>query len=558
LAKSDTLKLDLASKLDEEGWCQLAKMAEMGLSVSAIVHEVRQPLSALKMALQLMKEGGGKEKETNQCLSDAIQQATRLERLLTQMRSFLTPNVSQRREIDLNQLVDGVLVLVTGDLKSKNVNVVFEREPDAPSVFVEVQKVEQVLFNLLVNARDAVIEIGGGRIFVIISDGKNGGAEVVIADDGAGIDPSQEENIFEPFFTTKGETKGTGLGLYIARQIAGQHEAVIELLDERQREMLGKGKVSTAFRITFPEPRQRLTIPPPVLTTEKANHVLVVIQDRKTRESFTAALEQEGVQCTAIDSGEDAISSLGGMSYDLLVVEKDLPVITGLEVARLAHNLNPLLPILFVGSPSSMDLEKEAANLGVVDYVEESIDADQLSRRLKMLLNPGFEQPRDLPAAGNADQDPSKERVKRPSSASLEAYGSRQDVTCPGISVLLVELEDEDAMGLTRTLRRLVCEVTIFDSQEQAGAHISRNGGDVVVAKADMLKSNRSWYVAGSQGKSVHVPIAVMDSGGVDKAIEAIHLGAHGAIAPPFDEDKVAFEFKRAVTWILEERSEDK
>ena len=77
----------------------------------------------------------------------------------------------------------------------------------------------------------------------------------------------------------------------------------------------------------------------------------------------------------------------------LLVVEKDLPVITGLEVARLAHNLNPLLPILFVGSPSSMDLEKEAANLGVVDYVEESIDADQLSRRLKMLLNPGFEQP---------------------------------------------------------------------------------------------------------------------------------------------------------------------
>ncbi|MCP4678343.1 MAG: response regulator [Deltaproteobacteria bacterium] len=538
MVKSDTSKMDMASRLDEEGWCQLAKMAEMGLSVAAIVHEVRQPLSALKMALQLMKEGDGEEAETSQCLDDALQQATRLERLLTQMRNFLKPNVAERREIDLGRLVDDVLVLITGDLKSKNVDVVFDKEPDVPSIFIEAQKIEQVIFNLLVNARDAVIETGGGRISVIVSNGNNGGAEVIIADDGAGIDPSQKESIFEPFFTTKGETKGTGLGLYIARQITEQHGAVMELLDEPQRKMLERGKVSTAFRIAFPEPRQRLTIPPPVTMTKKANHVLVVIHDQKTRESFGAALEQEGVQCTAIESGEDAISNLGGMSYDLLVVEKDLPAITGLEVARLAHNFNPLLPILFVGSAPSMDLEKETANLGVVDYVEKSIDADQLSRRLKVLLKPGS--------------------VERPVSTNNVEYGSREDVTCPGISVLLVELEDVDVMGLTRTLRRLGCEVTNFDSREQAGAYISKNGGDVVVARADVIKSNRSWYVAGSGGESVHVPIAVMDSGGVDKAIEAIHLGAHGAIAPPFDEDKVAFEFKRAVTWILEERSQGK
>ena len=143
MSTKDVTPLELASRLDEEGWYQLAKMAEMGLSAAAIVHEVRQPLSALKMALQLMLEGGGETGyqgvEAEQCLDDALKQTERLERLLAQMRSFLRPSVQDRTEVDLGRLTDSVLVLLTGDLKSKNVEMELDIGRELPPVVLHWQ-----------------------------------------------------------------------------------------------------------------------------------------------------------------------------------------------------------------------------------------------------------------------------------------------------------------------------------------------------------------------------------------------------------------------------------
>ena len=83
-------------RFNEDNWVQLAKMAEVGLCASAMVHEIRQPLSAIKMALQLLREG--EAKDAPNCLENALDQAKRMEQLLVQMRNFLTPSSSEEKE----------------------------------------------------------------------------------------------------------------------------------------------------------------------------------------------------------------------------------------------------------------------------------------------------------------------------------------------------------------------------------------------------------------------------------------------------------------------------
>ncbi len=547
MTEEDVTALELASRLDEEGWYQLAKMAEMGLSAAAIVHEVRQPLSALKMALQLMREGGGKNgyngAEARQCLDDALQQTERLERLLAQMRSFLRPSARDRTEVDLGRLTDGVLVLLTGDLKSKNVEVEVGFEDDLPPAFVEKHKIEQILFNLIVNARDAVIDIGGGRIVVLVKKGPKGGVEVVVADDGTGISPEHAEKIFEPFFSTKGESKGTGLGLYIARRIAEQHGAVLELLDDDRRAELGRGKLATAFRMAFTDPRQRLTIPPPVPTTKRVNHALIVVGEETTQDRIRELVEQEGFRSTIVANGEEAIPHLGDDSFDMLVVDWELPVITGLEVTRLARNFNPLLPTLFLVTQPTNELDEEIAALGMASCALRTAAPDRLRLKLQEILKS------DRRSKGTrSNKRRSSDRAQSVDKAA-EQYSTNSTV-----SVILVEIEAEICEILSPILTRLGGDVLLFDSASAAGERIGRGGGDILVARPEVLKANRSWFTQGSAGGHVHAAMALMDSGGVDRAIEAIHLGAHGVFSPPFDEDKISFEFRRALNWVMEDK----
>ncbi|MCP4605470.1 MAG: hypothetical protein GY847_33950 [Proteobacteria bacterium] len=414
----DFQRANLTHQIGEEDWYQLAKMAEMGLSAAAIFHEVRQPLSALKMALQLMREGGGDGADTRQCLSDALEQTDRLERLLAQMLSFLRPNLQERMTVDLALLVEGVLSLLTGDLQSKSVEIKFNYDSNLPYIIVEKHKIEQILFNLIVNARDAVLEVGGGRIIVLLAKGSNGGVGVIIADDGIGINPSLSDQIFEPFYSTKEKNQGTGLGLYIARRIAEQHNATLELLDEKERKALGKGKLATAFKLTFFETRQKSIVPP-------------------------------------------------------------------------------------LANMSEHDDETDAVEF----------------------ISPGTQQ-RDI-------FDESK--------------------PCEGVSVLLVEHDDNIRDKLCEILNRMGCTVKAFDLAKEANDHVRREGSDVLVARAEILKGNGDWFATDSGEMHVRSSVVIMDRSGVDKAVEAIHLGACGVFFPPFDDERIVIEFKRAVSWLIEE-----
>lgn len=530
-------------ELDEEAWLQMAKMAEMGLSAGAVAHEARQPLSALKMTLQLMRDGADDPASMRERLDNALTQTERLERLLSQLRSFLLPNAQARGEVDLVGLTEGVLTLLTGGLKDKNVELESEFEPDLPRVIVEKHKIEQVVFNLVGNAKDAVLESGGGRIVVSVFRGGPDNVKLVVADDGPGIGESIAERIFQPYFTTKGKDKGTGLGLYIAKRISDQHGVALELLDERARKDLGRGRLSTAFQMTFVLPTQRLTIPPPVPAARQGNKVLVVSNDREEARLIKELVEEEGLRCNAVFSGEEALSFIGEERFDLLIASMGLEDLTGLEIARLARNFNPLMPMLLLADEGGGQLENEISTLARSAVIRRPLSAVEIKDKVSALTGGRAASAASTAKNRRASGAPGPKRAR-----GRVVPGSRRSPR-----VLIVETDDGVREKVEGVLKGLGCEVTALSSEEEADSRFGRNEFDILVANIAVLKSRFSRLAKDSGDAHAPAALAIMDAGGIDKTIEAIHLGANGVFFPPFEKDRVALELKRAVGWALGE-----
>jgi DNA-binding response OmpR family regulator/two-component sensor histidine kinase len=533
LTEKDFIAGELAGRLDDESWSRVAKMAEIGLSAAAIVHEVRQPLSALKMALQLMREAGTRGEEAGQCLDDALEQTLRLEKLVGQMRSVLRSKPEQRSEIDLGELADEVLLLLTSDLSRRGIQVSLDREPDLPRVQAEKQQLEQLLFNLVLNARDAVLEAGGARIAVTAARSETGGAHVVVADDGTGIDPGIAEQVFEPFFTTKGETKGTGLGLYIARRVAEQNEGTLRLLDDGELAALDRGALRTGFCLEFGPPAQRLTIPPPVRATKEANQVLLVAGDEGDLQTLKAIVRGEGFDVSTARDSDEAVASLEDSPFDLMIADRSMEGLTGTELARLAHAFNPLLPILFLVDEGAGEPDEAERSLGVQQLLSRPIDIERLRLVLKEHWRPRNPRPVE------------ERRTEAGRRASRPASLYPDELPCAGVGVVLVESDRQLREELVRVLGDVGCAVESFGSAAEAEPRLRGSGCDVLVARADVLRENGGWLADNTPDGPAKSSVAIMDSGGVDMAIQAIQIGASGVLAPPFDRGKVAIEIKR-------------
>jgi C4-dicarboxylate-specific signal transduction histidine kinase len=228
------------------------RLAEFGRFAAQQIHELRQPLFAIKGLGQLLLE---KERvELDEVLDFArhiVDQSERLTALVSNLRSFTAPvpqGTKRRAE------VGPVLVRVTGLLDyrlRKGPTMRTQIAPDVPPLAVLPHALEQILINLIANALDAVASAPGPviqvRAQIVTSDPRFVAIEV--ADNGAGVAKAVRPRLFETFFTTKGEEQGTGLGLAVSREIARSMGGDLGLLDDPGR---WNEPVVTVFRLTLP------------------------------------------------------------------------------------------------------------------------------------------------------------------------------------------------------------------------------------------------------------------------------------------------------------------
>lgn len=230
------------------------RLAEFGRFAAQQIHELRQPLFAIKGLGQLLLE---KERvELDEVLDFArhiVEQSERLTALVSNLRqlSIPAPIGQARARTETGALLLRVTALLDLRLRKTGVTLRTQVAPDLPPLAAPPHVVEQILINLLANALDAVAGSGQPVVQVrarVMAENPRL-ASIEVADNGSGIAKAVRDRLFESFFTTKGDEQGTGLGLAVSREIARGAGGDLELLEDPGS---WNEPASTVFRLTLP------------------------------------------------------------------------------------------------------------------------------------------------------------------------------------------------------------------------------------------------------------------------------------------------------------------
>jgi C4-dicarboxylate-specific signal transduction histidine kinase len=234
---------------------QTEKMTALGELTAGVAHEINQPLNAIKIIcddiVRDIKKNRFEPEQLKESLEDVLGEVKRMAEIIDHMRVFTRRTEGSRKEkIDASAPVDGVFKLLGQQLKIHGIQVEKEVQ-EGLYVLGDPVRLEQVIMNLVNNARDAVkkngVELGmniGIKTYQDKSDGEPSQVVFEISDNGSGIPAKLHEKIFEPFFTRKVPGEGTGLGLSVTKQIVEDHGGRIEV---ESRESQG-----TTFRVFLP------------------------------------------------------------------------------------------------------------------------------------------------------------------------------------------------------------------------------------------------------------------------------------------------------------------
>ncbi len=229
---------------------QADKLVLLGQLSAGVAHEIRNPLAAINLNLQVLKRRFTPEDPEFEYIDTALQGVDRISRIVEVTLNFSRPTMPDIRELQLNSLIVSTLELVTAVLKRKEIKVELKFDESLPVISADSKQIQQVLINLITNAADAIKIKGKVKIKTYTEKfGKTSlgtYAVVAISDDGIGITPEDLTKIFNPFFTRKSD--GTGLGLPITQRILHQHSGIIDV-----ESSFGSG---TTFYIKLPVPSE--------------------------------------------------------------------------------------------------------------------------------------------------------------------------------------------------------------------------------------------------------------------------------------------------------------
>lgn len=207
---------------------QSEKLLTLGTMVSGIAHQLNNPLSNVSTSCQILQEEIEQSdiKYKRNLLRQIEEQVDRAKRMVHSLLEFSKKKEFKTEQIPLSALIEDTIRLIKGDIPSKVEMSV--KVPDTICVTVDKQRIEQALLNIIKNAIDAIPEEGNISISAD-EDIVHKIAEIRIQDTGTGIEQDDLKKIFEPFFTTKDDEKGSGLGLFVAREIIEEHGGRIEV-----------------------------------------------------------------------------------------------------------------------------------------------------------------------------------------------------------------------------------------------------------------------------------------------------------------------------------------
>lgn len=337
LAVRDTTE----EQLLQERLIQSEKMASVAELVSGVAHEVNNPLTGIVGFAQLLLARDLDESVRRQ-VQTIYSEAERAAKIVQNLQSFARRRKPARELADVNALIQRVLELRSYDFGIRGIDLSLTLDPRLPRVWVDPDQVQQVLFNVIKNAEQAMTEArGGGRLGVASAAAADGGVRVSISDDGPGIPAGVQRRIFDPFFTTKEAGQGTGLGLAISYSIVDEHGGRIWAENRPEG--------GAVFHIELPPgaPERPDSAVPAGESPREARtrnlRVLVVDDEESIRVLLEDILSLDSHRVSTACSGAEALSLLDGERFDIIVTDLKMPGMDGASFYGTVRQRDPEL-----------------------------------------------------------------------------------------------------------------------------------------------------------------------------------------------------------------------
>ncbi len=379
-------------KMLQEQLLQSQKMEGIGRLAGGIAHDFNNLLTAILgygevLATELPAAHPG------QAFVAEIQKAgMRAASLTSQLLAFARRQVVAPRVLDLNDVVadaERLLRRLIGD----HVQIVTARATNLWAIEADPNQLQQILVNMVVNARDAlplggVIRVTTDNVTLDAGDPRLAGQEapadyvcLTVADNGTGMSPDVQAHIFEPFFTTKEQGKGTGLGLATCHGIVTQNGGFIRVASQ-----LGQG---TTFAIFLPRASRVLHAQPPVVSppadSGRGEVVLVAEGEQAVRTLAVRSLAARGYEVLAAADGESAVALMAANPGRIDILVSDAALARVGETTLTAHFIReyPGMPVLLLSGTADGDSSTTPA----FNYLLKPFGADAIARRVRRILD---------------------------------------------------------------------------------------------------------------------------------------------------------------------------
>lgn len=358
-----------AQRMFQSQLLQTEKLAALGQMVSGVAHELSNPLTSIlgyAQRMLLRADVAGKSPEARQIFQEAERAAGIVRQLLFSARE--TP--PERRRVALNQVVLRSMELQRFSMAAEKISLELDLDPGLPVVLGDAAQLQQVLMNLVGNARQAIEQKGtGGRIRVRTLQVAARRVQLEVEDDGPGVPQSILARIFDPFFTTKAEGVGTGLGLCIVLSIVREHGGSMNVQNAAQGGAVFTVELPVAEGVS-------LTPPWPAGSFQRALH-LGAAADASAAAAKFATASGAGEDSHAHASEARQRSPLSGR---VLVVE-DEPTVARL-IADVLHDEGLVVEVLLDGREGLKRIAERRFDLVICDMRMPGLDGQQFYRQL--------------------------------------------------------------------------------------------------------------------------------------------------------------------------------
>ena len=374
----------LRDRAEEQG-----RFAAAGELLGGVAHEVNNPLMAIASHAELRLTDTQIPAEQRNEMQNILRQAQRAAKLLRGLLRFVRAGEKRAAAVNMNDVVRSALDLVSYRFSIDEISIGGRLDPELPIVVGDANRLEQVIVNLLSNALDALRGVKPPRRLNVDSfiDDTGGRVCVTVTDNGPGIAPEIAQRLFRPFASTKG-VRGTGLGLYISRQLVREAEGELDLVKRAEpgARFLVWLPCARASVLSAPVAVPQRTSPPLAATPSLAGiRVLLVDDEELIRRPMGRFLIKRGAEITEAGDGQVALERLrAGLEPHVILADLRMPRMDGAEFYQRLQEERPALAerVLFLSGDITHLAGRGLAEVPRDRVLVKPVELAELERRI--------------------------------------------------------------------------------------------------------------------------------------------------------------------------------